>query len=94
MLGGGVYFIFKRHRLLEMISKRHIIYDEVIERKALYDRTVRNNLLGNTLRFYEFPEEFVLETLSKVDENLKNSPRYLPDMEQYYKDGPSVDLGF
>ena len=93
MLGGGIYAILARHHVLDKIQKRHIIYEEIIERKALYDRTVRNNLLGDTLRFYEFPEEYVLETLAQVDNNLKNSSKYLPDMEEYYQNGPSVDIG-
>ena len=94
VLGGGIYTILKRHRLLEKISTRHLIYEEIIERKALYDKTVRNNLLGDTLRFYEFPEEFVLQTLANVDANLRTSEKYLPDMEEYYANNPSVDIGY
>ena len=86
VLFSGIYLIVRHNQAVEKFTAKKIVFEEIIRRKAKYDKNVREAVLGNALRFYNFPEETVIDILSQVNSNLKEQEQYHDDLVAYYED--------
>lgn len=71
LLGGGLAIFYPHHPIMKM-NQTSIIENEINERNCLYGEKARKELLENTLRFYQFEEEYIDKTMNMVDINLKS----------------------
>ena len=66
----GIYFLLHglilwQFDVLNIVRKKDLIQEEILKRYTYTDESCRDTLLGNTLRFYEFPEEQI-ESMNKI----------------------------
>jgi hypothetical protein len=71
--------LFYSFDVFAITNQRDLVFEEILRRYSYTDEACRDTLLGNTLRFYEFPEETINKMLDEAKARFENIHNGNPD---------------